>query len=95
MTAAPIPIPTIVGQEVPEEGREGSAVPVDTGVVVARIVGEAVGDAVDVGEAVGEAVGEEVAAETVNVKAVQVSGVVPAAFGFVGAEGATGCCLNW
>lgn len=93
ITAAPKPAPAIVGQEVPEDGREGAAVPVALGV----LVGAKVGVAVAVGEAVGVglAVGEDVAAETVKLRAVQVWGVTPAAFGLVGAEGATGCCLNW
>lgn len=90
MRMTPTPIPTKVGQEVPDDGRDGPAV----GAAVGALVGVAVGLAVAVGAGVAVPVGAgvEVAAETVKVKAVQARGA--AAFGLVGAVGATACCLS-
>lgn len=94
-------MPTVVGQEVPATGREGSAVGlawaigllvgVAVGVAVAVAVGVALG--VAVGLPVGVGVGEPDGIEIVKVRALQDWG--GAAWGTdSGAVGATACCLS-
>lgn len=100
-----MPIPTIVGKDVPDCGSWGAGVGVDVGatgvavgpgveVGVAVGVGVAVPEGVGVGVPLTVAVGVGVAAEIVNDKALQAIGGAAAGLD-VGTLGATVVDLSW